>query len=52
MVEHATDPAVREETGRDVPAEAFERLRARIEHLGSQWTPSFELDVEAMLREA
>lgn len=40
------------QVSRDVPAEAVERLRARIEHLGSQWTPSFELDVEAMLREA
>jgi hypothetical protein len=37
---------------RDLPAEAVERARARIDEIGSAWTPSVEIDVEEMLRGA
>lgn len=37
---------------RDVPAEAVERIRARLDEIGAAWTPSVDLDVEEMLRGA
>lgn len=37
---------------RHMQAEAVERLRERIEEIGSQWAPDYDIDVEEMLREA